>query len=157
MLALSKADLVTPDDAEAARALWASRVDCPVLVTSSATAHGLDALASAMFAAVPLEPASASAELLAADDEALAEHVVFRPVSKRGFHVERVGDHEFKVVGEGIERLLARYDLDNEDAMGHVEGRLERLGVMRALAEQGFEAGDDVEIGGTVFEFDVGE
>jgi GTP-binding protein len=38
--------------------------------------------------------------------------------------------------------------------MLHVESRLRRIGVIRALEEQGFTAGDEVEIAGTVFELD---
>src|SRR6478672_7681759 len=46
ILALSKADLVPPDEAERAAAHWRERLgeDVPVLVTSSATAFGLDDL-----------------------------------------------------------------------------------------------------------------
>ena len=59
-------------------------------------------------------------------------------------------------MGEGIERLLARYDPDNEEAMAYLEHRLTRIGVIRALEDAGFEPGDDVEIGGVVFELDPG-
>jgi GTPase len=52
--------------------------------------------------------------------------------------------------------LIARHDLDNEDALAHVEHRLRRMGVIAALQERGFEPGDDVEIGGVVFELDPG-
>ncbi len=38
--------------------------------------------------------------------------------------------------------------------MAHVEHRLGRMGVLRALEEEGFEPGDDVEIAGIVFELD---
>src|SRR4051794_6039976 len=60
VLALSKADLVPPDDAAAAREAWRARLgeDVPVVVTSSATGLGLDALLGELFARVPaaLEP-----------------------------------------------------------------------------------------------------
>ena len=56
----------------------------------------------------------------------------------------------------GIERLLARHDLSNEESLAYVEGRLRALGVIDALRAQGFEPGDDVEIAGTVFELDPG-
>ena len=39
---------------------------------------------------------------------------------------------------------------------GHVENTLDRIGVIRALEEAGFEPGDDVEIAGTVFELHPG-
>ena len=81
---------------------------------------------------------------------------MFRPAARRGFEVERVGEGAFRVTGEPVERLMARHDLDNEDALAHVERRLHRMGVVRALEGAGFEPGDDVEIGGVVFELDPG-
>ena len=59
------------------------------------------------------------------------------------------------MLGEGIDLLLARHDLDNDDALAHVESRLRQIGVIRALEEEGFEAGDDVEIGGVLFDLDL--
>ena len=56
--------------------------------------------------------------------------------------------------GEVVERLIARHDMENEEALMHVERRLHRMGVIRALEARGFEPGDDVEIGGVVFELD---
>lgn len=87
-------------------------------------------------------------------DEQLAEHMVFRPAGRSGFSVERLGPSSFAVRGAGIERLLARYDVDNEDAMAYFEGRLRRIGVLKALEAQGFQAGDEVEIAGETFELD---
>jgi Obg family GTPase CgtA-like protein len=63
-------------------------------------------------------------------------------------------DGTWIVYGESVERLIARWDLDNEEAQAHVERRLARMGVIAALERAGFEPGDDVEIGGTVFELD---
>ena len=84
----------------------------------------------------------------------LAEHRVFRPAAPRRYHVDRVGDGSFRVTGEGIERLLARYDLENEEALAHLERRLKGIGVLRALEAEGFEAGDEVEIAGVAFDLD---
>jgi GTP-binding protein len=88
--------------------------------------------------------------------EQLAEHMVFRPAAQTGFRVERLGPGSFAVRGKGIERLLARYDTDNEDAMAYVEGRLRSIGVLKELQEQGFQPGDEVEIAGVRFELDPG-
>ena len=139
VLALSKADLVAGEQARAAAAAWRERLgdDVPVVVTSSATGRGLDELARELCRRVPL-----------------AEHRVFRPAAGRGFRVERVGAGAFRVTGDPVERLIARHDLDNEDALVHVERRLHRMGVVRALEAAGFAPGDDVEIGGVVFELD---
>ena len=84
----------------------------------------------------------------------LAEHRVYRPAAPRRFEVRRTGEGSFAVSGAGIERLMARYDLDNEEALAHVERRLRGIGVIRALEAAGFEAGDEVEIAGTLFDLD---
>ena len=156
LLALSKADLVAEADGAAAVAAWRERLgaDVPVLLTSSATRLGLDALAAEMLRRVPLE-APRPAEALAAEEE-LAEHRTFRPAADRGWNVERLSEGGFRVTGEPVERLLARHDLENDEALAHVEHRLHRMGVVRALEAAGFEPGDDVEIAGVVFELDPG-
>ena len=168
ILVLSKADLVPAEEAELAREVWQERFDAalppreewdeehplsrtPVLVVSSATAQGLEELKVELLRRVPLHPAAPVEDDLAGEAE-LAEHRVFRPTSSRGWAVEQTEDGLFRVTGEQVERLLARHDLENEDALAHVEHRLGRMGVIRALEAEGFEPGDDVEIAGLVFE-----
>jgi GTP-binding protein len=70
--------------------------------------------------------------------------------------VQRTGTGTFRVSGKRIERLVARYDLDNEDALAHLERRLRGIGVIRALEAHGFEPGDEVEIAGIAFDLDPG-
>lgn len=151
VLALSKADLVAPELAAEQAALWRARLGegVPVFVTSSATGEGVAALAAELLRSVPLE---LEAEL--PGEPELAEHLTFRPAHGRGFRVERDGDGPFRVIGDGVERLLARHDLDNDEALAHVESRLRKIGVVQALEEQGFQPGDDVEIAGVLFELD---
>jgi len=158
VLALSKADLVTPEVREAARKAWLGRVeaDVPVVVTSAVTGLGLTELTEELLRRVTLEPDQdrppATADTSPADE--LAEHRVYRPAADRSWHVERVGERAFRVTGHGIERLVARYDLDNEDALAYLERRLRGIGVIDALQRQGFESGDEVEIAGVAFELD---
>jgi GTP-binding protein len=157
ILALSKADLVPAEDAAAARAAWQERLgeDVPVLVTSSATGQGLDELRDRLFLLVPEDaPAPALSEELAAP-ETLAEHQVFRPAGDRGYDIERVGDRAFRVTGPRVELLLRRFDVENEEAAAHVEQRLVKLGVIQALADAGFEPGDELEIAGIELELDA--
>jgi GTP-binding protein len=150
LLALSKADLVTPEAASAAASEWASRVDFPVLVTSSATGLGLVELRNELLVRVPVEePAPAGA----GEDE-VAEFAVLRPAASKAFEVSRADSGEWLVSGEAVERLIARHDMENEEALALVERRLQRMGVIAALERAGFEPGDDVQIGDTVFELD---
>ncbi|HTW43074.1 MAG TPA: GTPase ObgE [Solirubrobacteraceae bacterium] len=99
-------------------------------------------------------PAGLGAAARAHGERELAEHMVFRPTAGAGYHVEQVAPGTFAVRGRGIERLLARFDIDNEDAMAYVEGRLKRIGVLAALEAKGFQPGDEIEIAGTTFELD---
>src|SRR3954471_4474706 len=150
LLALSKADLVPPEVAEAALADWRERVAFPVLVTSSATRAGLRELRDALLTRVPVAPPMPEG----AGEDDVAEFAVFRPTASREFTITRGPDGTWIVHGESVERLFMRWDLDNEEAQAHVERRLQRMGVIAALERAGFEPGDDVEIGGTVFELD---
>ena len=156
ILCLSKADLVPEERAAAAAAEWRERLGPEVrqvLVTSAATGAGLEELKRAILDDVPRE----AVEVAPAEPglEALAEHRVYRPADD-GFRVERTGDGAFRLAGPRVERLVARHDPDNEEAMRYVEDRLRAMGAIRALEAAGFEAGDDVEIGGVVFELDPG-
>jgi GTP-binding protein len=178
VLALSKCDLLDERSVTAVVTAWEERVgeDTPVIATSSATGAGLAQLASellrrvpALGAAAPVGAdvgATAHAEIGdgaragvgvsagAGESEALAEHMVFRPGAASGFTVQQLRPGAFAVRGRGIERLLARYDVDNEDAMAHFEGRLRRIGVLKALQAEGFQPGDEIEIAGETFELD---
>jgi GTP-binding protein len=170
ILALSKADLVSDEEAEVTAQVWRERFAAqaprreaweepaditPVLVTSSATGLGLDELRLELLRRVPVEAPPATVPGLE-DGEGLEEHRVFRPSGRRRdeFDVEQLDEGAWRVSGDAIERLLARHDLENEEALAHVERRLHRMGVIRALEAKGFEPGDDVEIGGIVFELD---
>jgi len=150
VLALSKADLVSPEQAQAAAETWQARVgaDVPVILTSSVTRLGIDTLGGELLRRVPLDAPDPL-------EPELAEHLTFRPAARRGFHVEQIAPGCFRVIGEGIERLVSRHDPANDEAMVHVETRLRRIGVIRALEEAGFKAGDEVEIAGVAFEIDA--
>jgi GTP-binding protein len=179
VLALSKADLVTEARAGEVAAEWRSRlgVEVPVILTSSATGAGLEELAGELLSRVtprgeaseqgrdggardgsPLALAAGThktgGETSAAREEDLAEYMVFRPAAGRGFEVEKRGEGSFAVKGKGIERLLLRYDTENEDAMAYLEERLRRIGVLGALEAEGFQPGDELEVGGVTFELD---
>jgi GTP-binding protein len=166
VLALSKADLVPEERARASVAEWQDRLgpEVPVIVTSSATGAGVRELGELLLRLVP-DTASASSETVAAGvqtgargrEQELVEHMVFRPTAGTGFQVEQLRDGAFAVRGRGIERLLARFDVDNEDAMAYLEGRLRRIGVLGALEAQGFQPGDEIEIAGVTFELDPRE
>ena len=151
LMALSKADLVPPEEAQAAVERWRERLGTEVFATSAATGEGLRELSDAIFRHVPPEE-----HVGERDAETPAAHRVYRPGRGESYSVARTGPGAFRVEGERIERLIARHDVDNDEALRYVEERLRALGVIRALESAGFEPGDDVEIGGVVFELDPG-
>jgi GTP-binding protein len=158
VLALSKADLIDVATARQAQEDWQRRLgpDTPVVVTSSVTGAGLRELTGELLLRVDEADAGAARGPGPAGEppSELAEHRVFRPAAERAYRVTRTGEASFSVRGAGIERLVARYDLDNEDALAHLERRLRGIGVVRALEAEGFRAGDEVEIAGMVFDLD---
>ena len=78
--------------------------------------------------------------------------VVIRPEIS-GAVVERVDEHEFRLVGREVERVVALNDVTTADALSYIDGRLEKLGVHRMLNRAGVQEGDVVWIGGFSFEF----
>jgi GTP-binding protein len=162
IVALSKADLVAPDVAEEALNEWTERLGAKVLdvvLTSSATREGLDVLKAAIFKHAPSSTQEKKAWVLGGDQleptAQMPEHMVYKPVEKDGFAVEQVEAGVFAVRGKGIELLMHRFDIGNDEALRHVEQRLKTIGVIRELERKGFESGDEIEIAGERFELDV--
>jgi len=150
LLALSKSDLVTEEEASQALERWRERLGVEVFATSAATGEGLGELSGAIFRNVPPD------ERLEERADTPATHRVYRPGRGEAYSVRRTGPGAFRVEGERVERLIARHDVDNDEALRYVEERLRALGVIKALESAGFEPGDDVEIAGIVFELDPG-
>ena len=114
------------EDAEAAAERWRSRTGAEVVPRPRRPpGAGLPELRAALLRAVPEAPAP--------DAPAEAEHRVYRPGCGDGFQVERTGERAFRVSGRGVERLLARHDLGNEEALRYLEERLRDIGVIKAL------------------------
>ncbi len=128
------------------------RLGREVLAVSSATGAGLDVLARAIFAAVPEgapgpDPGRGGAEMASSR----LEHMVYAPAGDGGFEVVREQE-AFRVLGRGVEVLVARHDLSNLEALAYLEQRLREIGVIAALERAGFEPGDEVRIGDEEFE-----
>ncbi|MHB1002254.1 MAG: Obg family GTPase CgtA, partial [Thermoleophilia bacterium] len=62
-------------------------------------------------------------------------------------------DEYFTVGGPAVERLVARTDFANDEAVAYLQEQLERLGVSEALRGKGAQPGDDVVMGEVEFEF----
>ncbi|HEU4349210.1 MAG TPA: GTPase ObgE [Actinoplanes sp.] len=118
-----------------------------VFEVSAVTREGLkefsyalaDAVAANRLAAPPAEPT----------------RLVLRPraVDDKGFTVEQDADGTYLVRGIQVERWVRQTNFDNDEAIGYLADRLERLGVEAALAKQGAQPGDPVRIGTQEFDW----
>ncbi|MGW0834757.1 GTPase ObgE [Streptomyces prunicolor] len=95
----------------------------------------------------------ALAELIAASRAAKpqeeATRIVIRPkaVDDSGFTVVQEEDGLFRVRGEKPERWVRQTDFSNDEAVGYLADRLNRLGVEQSLMKAGARSGDGVAIG----------
>jgi len=157
LVVLSKRDLLPAEQVEAAVESWQLRRGdsaLGVLAVSSATGEGIDDLRRQILAVLP-ESAPARAEAGGGEGGFEVEHRVYRPAGEGGYWVEREEDGAFRVLGRGVELLLERHDIRNEEALAYLEQRLGEIGVIAALTRAGFEPGDDVRIGEHEFELHI--
>lgn len=149
---LAELDAYQPDLLRRERVVVGSRADlapdeatdgAPTgLVVSSVTGSGIDKLKGALAEAV---------RRARAEQPAPTQFVVHRPAAE-GFSVSREGAG-WVVEGKEAVRAVALSDLTRPDALAEAHRRLKALGVDRALARAGAQAGETVRIGGLVFDY----
>jgi GTPase len=112
-----------------------------VFPVSAATHEGLRELTYAMGSLV--------AAARAAAPPAEPTRLVLRPaaVDDSGFTVTDEGER-YRIRGVKPERWIRQTDFTNDEAVGYLADRLNRLGVEEALLKAGAHAGDEVVIGG---------
>lgn len=151
VVVVNKADLLDAAGREEAGAFLAG-LEWPAasLLVSAQSGAGLKELVAALADLM----ARARKGQAAADDAAATAATVLRPADSRldSFTVERDGER-FVVRGVQIERLFAKADLDNEDAVAYLQQIIERAGLNDALRKAGATPGDTVVVGAQEFEF----
>ncbi|MEZ5074772.1 MAG: GTPase ObgE [Solirubrobacterales bacterium] len=156
IVVLSKCDLLPADEVERELDAWRSaHPSTAALAISSATGAGIDDLVAALFRAVASVASAVQRPPGGTGPEFQAEHRVYRPQGAGGFDVVRVGEGAYRVRGRGVEMLVERHDLANPEALAYLERRLHEIGVVKALHDAGFEAGDEVLVGDEAFELDT--
>lgn len=84
-------------------------------------------------------------------------HRVYRPRPRRIVTTDVVREGEgFRVVGELVERMVGRIDLENDEAVARLQRKLAAAGVDAALAAAGCREGDTVYIGDGEFTYSDG-
>jgi GTP-binding protein len=147
---INKIDLI--DEAEIDGLLAVAAACRPQAVVAPVAASALDG------AGMDDVRTALEATLLAASalpvDAPPPPRVVLRPTEDRVSHfsVSREGE-SYRVVGAALERIVAKADLENEEAVRYLQEVMERAGVSDALRRAGAKPGDDVAIGEAEFEF----
>ncbi|GGL14683.1 GTPase ObgE [Mangrovihabitans endophyticus] len=118
-----------------------------VFEVSATTREGLKELTYALADAV------AANRLAAPPAEPTRTVVRPRAVNDSGFTVDRGADGVWVVRGTRVERWIRQTNFDNDEAVGFLADRLERLGVEAALAKQGANPGDPVRIADREFDW----
>ncbi|MGW4636891.1 GTPase ObgE [Sphaerisporangium sp. NPDC004334] len=115
--------------------------DLKVFEISAASHEGLRELSFAMAEMVAAARAAKPVEE--------PTRLVIRPkqYGDAGFAVKRVDANTFQVTGEKPERWIRQTDFSNDEAVGYLSDRLERLGIEKALSEAGAKEGAEVVIG----------
>jgi GTP-binding protein len=119
----------------------------PVYEVSAVTREGLRELTFALADAV------AEHRLAAPPIEATREVVRPKAVDDSGFTIDIDGEGVFVITGLKVERWVRQTNFDNDEAVGYLADRLDRLGVEAALKKKGAEAGDPVRIGDREFDW----
>jgi GTPase len=78
--------------------------------------------------------------------------VIIRP-EPEGSQVERIGEHEFRLIGRQVERVVALNDVTTPEALLFIDHQLKRLNIPRMLARAGAIDGDVVWIASFSFEY----
>jgi GTP-binding protein len=92
-------------------------------------------------------------ETLPAPVEQIEPAPVIRPRGIEPVQIERISPGLFRVAGTGIERMAAKLDKSNAEALARFHRSLERMGIIRELRGKGAAEGDRVLIGKEEFDF----
>ncbi|GGO04385.1 GTPase Obg [Microbispora rosea subsp. aerata] len=141
LVALNKVDVPDGRDlADIVRPMLEER-GLRVFEISAVSHEGLRSLAYAMAEMVAAARAQAPVEE--------PTRLVIRPrqLGEAGFSVRRIDDNRFQVTGEKPERWIRQTDFSNDEAVGYLADRLERLGVEEELIKAGATPGAEVIIG----------
>jgi GTP-binding protein len=138
--------------------------DTAEIVRPDLEAEGWEVLAGSAVSGVGLEQLKHRMAALVAvvrqerRQEEEAETVLARPVLRPAAKEDRVAVTRtadgWRVESDRVHRWVVMTDLENEEAVRYLQGRLVRAGVEQALADAGAQRGDAVEIAGAVFDFE---
>ncbi len=141
LIALNKIDLTTKDEVREEIAEL-TPAGLPVVAVSALEGVGLSEMRDALFDLLPQRPQLKP--LKAAPKTVTVDHIrVGRDESGRGWYV----------FGKELEAIVSRFDPSNREAVAYLQYHFSSLGVNKLLKKAGAQDGDNVQIGGAVFDY----
>jgi GTP-binding protein len=145
----NKVDVEGAREASERVVAYAAERELSYFAVSAVTGEGMDALTLALGDMVHAIRAAAPAP------EALHEAVyAYAPPEDEDLRVVRSDSGGWEVLGRHVHRMVIMTDMNNEEAVSHLQRRLRRAGVEEALVRAGAVEGDDVTIGPVSFDFE---
>jgi GTP-binding protein len=146
----NKIDVEGARDASPLVATYCEERELPYFPVSAVSGEGMDALILATGEMV-------HSLRLAGPGEVGPREVVYTyaPPEDEDLVALRTGKHSFEVTGRHVMRMVVITDMNNEEAVAHLQSRLRRAGVEKALLEAGALDGDSVTIGPVTFDFEA--
>ncbi|MEX2534912.1 MAG: GTPase ObgE [Trueperaceae bacterium] len=141
VVVLNKVDLADPSEVvDLEREL--AGFGLPVVSVSAERGDALDSLRDTLFALLPERPAL----------EARQQEV--KTVRAQPLQVRRdMAGTGWVVSGRPLEEIVARFDPNNKEAVAYLQHHFTSQGVNKLLAKAGARDGEEVQIGGAVFEY----
>lgn len=131
-------------------AAWAEGHGRRFFAVSAVTGEGIGPMLRAVAETV-WELKTAHAEV---QEDSRAEYV-HRKGADTDIRVSRAMDGGWDVAGGGVERMIIKTDMNNDEAVAYLQRRLVSLGVEDRLRKAGARSGDTVHIGPVSFEFET--
>lgn len=139
LVVLNKVDVAEPEEVQE-EIDNLSRFGLPVVAISALEARGLAELKDVVFAMLP------ERRQLKALEKAAVE------IKVEPLEIKKI-EGGFMVTGAEVERLIARFDTTNTEAVAYLHAHFMGMGVNKFLKRAGAKNGDDVYIGEAVFEY----
>lgn len=157
IVALNKTDVIAGDDEwESATEAFKQKLEargCEVHTISAATGEGVDALSWRVFALIKEVREKMPVE------EPVEQVEVVRVLPDKLLEIKEIaryadGTSEWEVHGGMLDRLLARFDVNNYEAVMYIHRALDKHGVLAQMKAAGIKAGDLVHAGDVAFGFE---
>jgi GTP-binding protein len=138
LIALNKIDLVEVTDIELSSAAL-THFGLPIIPVSAQGNINIDDLKIALFSMLPARPK-------------LEAQIMPKEVTADPVRIEREGQL-WVVKGKELEGIVARFDTKNPEAVSYLQQYFAGLGVNKMLKRKGAQDGEEVQIGGAIFDY----